>query len=390
VEGKNAYLAPFGAPPALSTIGRWTVVVRSKIANPFMIYWLDGILGGTYYSYVISPTCIAHPALLNTESCGAGPYMVVPSDTVLGSRYTLVPNPYYYDSAQQPWSKVVDISIPSPTSMLQAMESGEIDVADFGDPSTSAAARRAGFRVWYMGHGHNYGIFLDLIKAASLGAPALNNLKVRQAMNYAINRPLLAKTFGGATPTDEVVTQYGYDPKYQNYYKYDPSKAKALLTAAGYSQGFSFTVDVSPPAGLGSYGVPQMQAVASQLAKIGITMHIDADPSGTDFNKDPAFQGVLGLAPTTVYGQIFSAYVVNDPTLASLVTAGSMAASPRLAQLKFRAFSERTVKQAYMLATLFNHDIIYQNPHKVSDRDIETLFQIVGDAPVSTNVPNHL
>jgi peptide/nickel transport system substrate-binding protein len=321
--------------------------------------------------------------------------MSVPSGVVLGSKYTLVPNPYFYDKQLQPWSKIVDISIPTASSMLEAMQSGEIDVAVNGDPTTLAAARKAGFRVVFPSQGGNFDVYLDVNRAAALGAPALTNLQVRQAMNYAIDRPLLAKTFGSATPTDEIVTQYGFDPKYQNYYKYNVAKAKALLAAAGYPNGFTFKL-LTTSTGLGVYGQSQMEAVASMLAKVGITMTIVSEPIdswGSDLNNYPAAQCPCGLSfMSTYYGIFFgpgSSLFVNDPTIDSLEVAASTGSAQQSAR-DWLAIGDRIVQQAYFLPTLYVKVSDYQNTHKVTNQELNILLALQNQLPATTKLGGKL
>jgi peptide/nickel transport system substrate-binding protein len=101
--------------------------------------------------------------------------------------------------------------------------------------------------------------------------PPLRDRRVRQAMNYAVDRAAIVRTIIGgrgasmAAPlwpgwlgaTDEIAP-----------YTYDPEKAKALLKEAGYPNGFSFNWTVTQ--GVFVKDIEVAQAVANQLAKVGI------------------------------------------------------------------------------------------------------------------------
>jgi peptide/nickel transport system substrate-binding protein len=61
-----------------------------------------------------------------------------------------------------------------------------------------------------------------------------DNLKVRQAVNYAINREALVRIYGGlATPTQNVLPPTYPQYKKLNLYPYNVAKAKELIKAAG-------------------------------------------------------------------------------------------------------------------------------------------------------------
>jgi peptide/nickel transport system substrate-binding protein len=69
-----------------------------------------------------------------------------------------------------------------------------------------------------------------------------NNLKVRQAVNYAIDRQALVRIYGGlATPTENVLPPTYPQYKKHTLYPYSLAKAKALVTASG-DKGMSVTV----------------------------------------------------------------------------------------------------------------------------------------------------
>ncbi|MBI4494952.1 MAG: ABC transporter substrate-binding protein [Chloroflexi bacterium] len=101
--------------------------------------------------------------------------------------------------------------------------------------------------------------------------PPLRDKRIRQAMNYAIDRePIVKSILGGrgtALPGPLWPGLLGYTPDVKPY-PYDPEKAKTLLKEAGYPDGFSFTWTVTQ--GVYSKDIEIAQAVANQMAKVGI------------------------------------------------------------------------------------------------------------------------
>jgi peptide/nickel transport system substrate-binding protein len=100
-----------------------------------------------------------------------------------------------------------------------------------------------------------------------------NMKKVRQAVNYAIDREALAKALGAgigdANYQHLVPGQIGFSDKVTQY-KYDPDKAKQLLSEAGMPNGFEVTVDIiSRPE-----DQQNAQAYQQMLEKVGIKMQI--------------------------------------------------------------------------------------------------------------------
>ncbi len=82
--------------------------------------------------------------------------------------------------------------------------------------------------------------------------PALANLKVRQAINHAFDRKTILDQvmLGQGTPTTQ---PFGKDSgawseELENYYSYDPEKAKQLLKESGFEGKVSFEVPTLPGA----------------------------------------------------------------------------------------------------------------------------------------------
>ncbi|MGP3591098.1 glutathione ABC transporter substrate-binding protein GsiB [Vagococcus sp. WN89Y] len=106
-----------------------------------------------------------------------------------------------------------------------------------------------------------------------------DNPKVREAINYAINRPALVKVaFAGfATPVTGVVPPtIAYAQTYQPW-PYDPQKARDLLKEAGYPHGFSTTLWSSH-----NHSTAQkvLQFTQQQLALVGVKVQVTAMDAG--------------------------------------------------------------------------------------------------------------
>lgn len=326
---------PFASSLALQSVttsGDSTVRVTLSKPNP-VLPWVFGDVD--LWGAIASPKAVAAPASLDRATAGAGPYTLVPSDTVVNDHYTYVPNKHYYDQSAIKFSKVEVKVIATPTSMLQALQSGQIDVAQ-GDASTAPAAGQNGVTV-----SKDASRTAQLLPLNTAKGP-LADLRVRQALNYAVDRKALTTgVFGAyAAPTSEFVTEDGFDAaKYQDYYAYDPQKAKSLLAAAGYADGF--TLKVLAGTASGNAGVPLAQAVAKYLQAVGVKVKITTAATvatelqmGLSGDYD-AWQQTGGTAPTWyLYAGLFAptgAYNLGhktDPVMQQLAAKAGSAADP--------------------------------------------------------------
>jgi peptide/nickel transport system substrate-binding protein len=103
------------------------------------------------------------------------------------------------------------------------------------------------------------------------GEGPMADVRVRQAMNYAVNKDqIIATVLGGeGVVIGQPLTRYhfGYDAAIPPY-PYDPERARALLRDAGYPNGFTF--NLSCPRGRYLNDAQVCEAVAAQLAAVGI------------------------------------------------------------------------------------------------------------------------
>jgi peptide/nickel transport system substrate-binding protein len=111
------------------------------------------------------------------------------------------------------------------------------------------------------------------------GSKPLADVRVRQAMNYALDRKAIANALYGkyGKASSQFTTAPDANPGLENYYDYNPTKAKSLLAAAGYPNGFAFTLNTFPtweqPASL----------VAHYLDAVGIKTKVDNYATGAAY-----------------------------------------------------------------------------------------------------------
>jgi peptide/nickel transport system substrate-binding protein len=358
--GYGTFLGPS---PRFEAIGRYTVRMHLTIPVPNLqkIVSDDGF---NVWGCPASPKAVANPTLMATGTYGAGPYMIDPSQSVTHDHYTYVPNPYYYDKKAIKFSRVYVKVITNPSTMLQALQAGQLDVAQ-GDITTAAAAQSGGFGI-AGAVSQQFALFLN-----PKNNPALKDVRVRQAINYAMDRKTVVSALLGkyGRPTSEVITADA-DPGLENYYPYNPTKAKALLKAAGYPNGITLTI--LDDNFIGTPGDPLVQAYAKYWEAAGIHVKITAASLNEwlrDYPKYDAFQGGITINTTPSRYGIFlnpkSSYTTwggpaVDQQIYKLYWAGLKAKDPIPI---WKKMWERFTKQAYFVPLTAYEYLYFYNKH---------------------------
>lgn len=200
---------------------------------------------------------------------GTGPYKFVKWSR--GQEIVLKANEEYFKGAPRIKNVVFKI-IPDPSTRFAALLAGSIDllrnICPEEIPILEARKDIKVYTVPILRFGWIY--FADALNPDS----PLYDKRVRQALNYGVDIPQIIKyvIMGLGIPTIVLnPLHFGYDPNVKPY-PYDPTKAKKLLTEAGYPDGFSFKLHYTPVNAV--KGDEVMQAIQSQLAKIGVNMKL--------------------------------------------------------------------------------------------------------------------
>jgi peptide/nickel transport system substrate-binding protein len=174
------------------------------------------------------------PSVYVNNPIGTGPFKLV--EWKKGDRIVLERNEKYWRGMPK-IKKLTFFPLPDSSTRVSALKSGTIDIAMDIPPSLAKELK---------------GIpDLEVTAAPSVrvnwvylrtDTPPFKDKRVRQAMNYAINREEYIATVleGYGLPLGQAVPPYffGYNPDLKPY-PYDPKKAKQLLAEAGYPNGFS-------------------------------------------------------------------------------------------------------------------------------------------------------
>jgi peptide/nickel transport system substrate-binding protein len=346
-NSKNFASSLLGPKPKFKATGKYTVLITMTVPNPVMPLLLSE--ENANWGFVASPKAVANPKLFANASYGAGQYKLDYSKTTPGDHYTFVPNPYYWDKSKIRFSQIYVKAIASPASMLQALQAGQLDVAWSTDASTAPAAAKAGLQVVSAPFAVN---FAQLNPNAS---KPLADVRVRQAMNYALDRKAIAQAMYGdyGKGSSEFTITPDADPGLQNYYDYNPTKAKQLLAAAGYPNGFEFGIDAGVSSKFG-------EIVAHYLDAVGIKTKVITWPTGAawvdaifTFKEDAWIIAADVGVPTPIEynsfiapGNSFAGGEPKDPEVHRLYYKGLNSKDPAPAWKEMWA---RIVKQAWFL-----------------------------------------
>jgi peptide/nickel transport system substrate-binding protein len=201
------------------------------------------------------------------QPVGTGPYKL--ANWAKGSSATLDAWDGYRDAAHVAIKHATFKFISDPAAQSAALSSGDVDAFPRITPS-ALDQFQADSRFLVMVGGTEGKTILGINNKK----PPLDQLKVRQAIAYALDRKAIIDggNNGLGTPIGSHLTPN--DPGYVDLtgqYPHDPAKAKALLAEAGVKTPLELTLTLPPP----DYARKGGEVVASELAEVGIVAKIE-------------------------------------------------------------------------------------------------------------------
>ena len=243
-----------------------TVVLTLSEPDPALLDYLTRSAG-----VIASPATFDNPDAA-TEPIGSGPYILDTAATVTGTSYSYTKNPDYWDPELQHYDTVDIRVLTDPTAAVNAIKAGEVDTMRLLSNDALGEIEAAGWTVHPLET--EFAGFLLFDRAGTMN-PALGDVRVRQAINYAIDREglLTALQSGLGSLTEQVFPERSaaYDPALDETYDYDPEKAKELLAEAGFADGLTIQMPSNAV-----FGATTFVLLEQQMSDVGITLeHVD-------------------------------------------------------------------------------------------------------------------
>ena len=327
---------------------------------------------------------------------GTGPYIL--ESRAADERSVFVANPDYWGIGEFPLAadRIVFTPIQNPATRVAALLSGEVDfIQDVPVQDLGRVEAESGVGV--ITAAQNRVIFFgldvgtpDLALDNVDGANPFADLRVRQAMEIAINREAIQRVVmrEQSSPAGVIMPPpvNGWTEALDAYPAYDIAAAQALMDEAGYGDGFTIQLDCPNDRYVNDEAI--CQAAVGMFAQIGITVNLSALPRAQHFpliaNDETDFYMLGWGVPTYDSEYIFNfLYHTRDDNRGSWN--GTNFSDPAMDELIVTLASETDldVRNA-TIATLWDmaeEDLIYLPIHnQVLNWGISDGWQTVVDA----------
>ena len=239
-------------------------------------------------TFIVAPPSIGR-GNVNTNPVGAGPFVL--SSYVPNESITLVKNPRYWDAKDIHFAKLQYVNVASGPQQVNALEAGQVNISQIPVTDATAVRENGNFNVKATSP-QTQSLWMPICKSN----PPLSNVRVREALNYTIDRNAINRVVlnnlgepqWALWPSNSIY----FPPGLKGYYSYDPKKAKTLLAAAGYKSGFSTQLLVIAGTPVES---ETAQIIQAEWQKIGVNVSLvqTTDLVGGLYEQHVAPMGLL-------------------------------------------------------------------------------------------------
>src|SRR5215471_19074816 len=273
---------------SIDTPDKYTVIIKTDVPRP-------GFFDGLEIFNICDKANVEGPDA-KTTIVGTGPFMLV--ERAPGDHFTFAKNKNYWQSGR-PYLDGVVTNIRNQQNMILQLEGGTLDSVKI--PLIDDFARLKSDSSYVAQIAPNSGTFFEI--GINTRTPPFDDKRVRQAMNYALDRKRFTDSIfkGVATPIDLAWSQSSpaFDASKNKVYPYDLDKARALLKDAGVSnvETDMLVIGIAQPQLL-----QFTQIYQASLGEIGVKLNIknmeQAAWLDVVINKKPEYTGFWGSSDT--------------------------------------------------------------------------------------------
>jgi peptide/nickel transport system substrate-binding protein len=294
-----------------ATAAKWNL--DNYIASPFNQYWASSEIIDNYTikvnfrmwantilssftgngAWMASPTAFQKNGadVMRNSPVGTGPFKF--QSFQRDESYKVVKNPDYWQPGK-PYLNGIEIAyIADPMTQKAAMEAGDYHMLQIEPSKTAKDLEAEGLKTYFQ----LVTVYSFMPDTAHTDSPYAIQ-KVREAVEYALDREAMAKAFSNGYWTAQYQIPFpaspAFNPNFTLARKYDVTKAKQLLTEAGFGEGFPTTILVNPSIIDRNIAV----ALQSNLAAIGIIADLSFPANMGKFIADSnSLNNVLIIQP---------------------------------------------------------------------------------------------
>lgn len=276
VKEHHPFTTMFAPVETIDTPDAHTVVINLSAPHPALLLAFSPALSPILPKHIYGDgqDLKTHPA--NSAPVGSGPFMLV--EFIPGDATILEKNPNFFIAGRPKLDKIIIRTIQDASSLLIAMENQEGDMYPFMADSQGIRRLKKSNHLSVTNEGYAAVGPINWV-AFNTAIPKLSDVRVRQAIAYAIDRDFIVNVLHRGVSQIQRSPIFESSPFFDDTirtYDVDLAKAKALMSEAGYADGMELSIDFIP-------GPPEQQRTVaeylkSQLKKIGIKVTIRSAP----------------------------------------------------------------------------------------------------------------
>jgi len=275
---------------------------------------------------------------LTHTAVGTGPYKL--RQWYGGKRLEIVPNEQYWDQDNRARAAgITFLFLPDAKERLDRFRKGELDmIYDLTDADNEGLRGQAKVQMLTLPTQGVYYIGFDM------GKTYLSDVRVRQAMNYALDKALLLRSLAiSAQPLDSPVSKAIFGHSSMAARDFDLSRARALMAQAGLEKGFDLTLHTSER----TFDRRVADKVAAKLAAINITLQVVSHSAGDLYALREEGGAPMWVGYAIPYGgEVDEQLRTNFPMYEALLDAARATVDLSRALDAYKGIQEKTYSEA--------------------------------------------